>query len=167
MAALREGDATGAPHEILDPRDLKYCSTQCTARWRPENDPFRWRGELPFTRWGLAELQICGWPLLAAALLLWACCGWWRWLAIAPCAVLAIVLYFFRDPRRIVPAGAGLIVSPADGTVTDVTPLAEYEFIGAPAVRVGIFLSLFNVHVNRAPAAGRVLDMHYRPGEFL
>ena len=65
MAALRKGDVTGAPHEILDPRDLKYCSNQCTAHWLPQDDSFRWRDKLPFTRWGLAELQIMGWPLVA------------------------------------------------------------------------------------------------------
>ena len=56
MAELRQGDAAGAPHEILDPRDLKYCSNQCTAHWAPQDDPFRWRSNLPFARWGLAEL---------------------------------------------------------------------------------------------------------------
>ena len=65
------------------------------------------------------------------------------------------------------PDRPGAIVSPADGTVTDITPLAHYDFIGGPAVRVGIFLSIFNVHINRAPLAGRVVELHYHPGEFL
>ena len=64
------GDAAGAPHEILDPRDLKYCRNRCPCYWDPADDPFRWRGRLPFARWGLAELQLMGWPLLALTILL-------------------------------------------------------------------------------------------------
>ena len=75
--------------------------------------------------------------------------------------------YFFRDPKRTIPDGPNLIVAPADGTVTDITPLPDYDFIGRPAVRVGIFLSVLNVHINRAPFDGRVLDTHYKPGEFV
>ncbi len=70
MAALRRGDPAGAPHEILDPRDLKYCRNRCACDWDPADDPFRWRDRLPFARWGLAELQLMGWPLLALTILL-------------------------------------------------------------------------------------------------
>ena len=69
MAALRRGDPAGAPHEILDPRDLKYCRNRCACDWDPADDPFRWRGRLPLARWGLAELQLMGWPLLALTIL--------------------------------------------------------------------------------------------------
>ncbi len=167
MAELRRGDATGAPHEILDPRDLKYCSNQCTAHWAPEDDPFRWRDRLLFARWGLAELQLMGWPLLALTVFLATCCGWWKWTAIVPAVLLAEVIYFFRDPHRDVPLGPDAIVSPADGTIAEVTELDHYDFLDGPAVRIGIFLSIFNVHINCAPRGGTVLDMHYKPGEFL
>jgi len=167
MAALREGDVAGAPHEILDPRDLKYCCNQCTAHWRPERDPFRWRGKLPLARWGLAELQIMGWPLVAVIVLIYLQGGWWKYVAVAPAALLALLFYFFRDPPRRIPTAPGSIVSPADGTVVEVAQLEDYDFVGGPAVRIGIFLSLFNVHVNRAPLAARVVEMKYRPGEFL
>ncbi len=167
MATLREGDTDGAPHEILDPRDLKYCSTLCTARWRPEDDPFEWHSHLPFTRWGLAELQIMGWPLILLIVLLVWLGGAWQYAALVPAGVLAIIAYFFRDPKRIVPTDAAAIVSPADGKVVEIARLDHDEFIGGPAVRIGIFLSLFNVHINRAPLAGRVVEMHYKPGEFL
>ena len=167
MAALRDGDIDGAPHEILDPRDLKYCSTMCSARWRPEDDPFRWRGNLPFTRWGLAELQIIGWPLIALIVLLVWLGGAWQYVAIVPAVVLAVIAYFFRDPTRIVPTDVAAIVSPADGKVVEIKRLEHDAFIGGPAVRVGIFLSLFNVHINRAPLAGRIVEMRYKPGEFL
>ena len=168
MAELREGSADGAPHEVLDPRDLKYCSTLCTARWAPEHDPFRWRDNLPFTRWGLAELQLMGYPLAAATIALAAlCCGPWRWLAIVPGVMLGLVLWFFRDPQRIVPQSPEAIVSPADGTIAEVVELDHYDFLDGPAVRIGIFLSIFNVHVNRAPRAATVVAMDYKPGEFL
>ena len=68
--------------------------------------------------------------------------------------LLCLVVYFFRDPPRRVPAGQGVIVSPADGKITEIAYLDHDEFIGGPAVRISIFLSIFNVHLNRAP--GRV-----------
>ena len=167
MATLRRGDVAGAPHEILDPRDVKYCTNQCTAHWLPEDDPFQWREKLPFARWGLAELQIMGWPLLAATLWLATRCGWWPWLAAIPAVLLGLVVYFFRDPRRQIPTAAEAIVSPADGTIAEIAEVDHYDFFAGPAVRIGIFLSIFNVHVNRAPRDARVVEMHYKPGEFL
>lgn len=167
MASLRRGDATGAPHEILDPRDLKYCSNQCTAHWAPQDDPFSWRNNLPFTRWGLAELQIMGWPLIAAAAWVGTNCQPWGLLAVIPLVLLGLVMYFFRDPKRSIPMDADAIVSPADGVIAEVSDVDHYDFFEGPAVRIGIFLSIFNVHVNRAPRAGSVLEMHYKPGEFL
>lgn len=167
MAELRHGETEGAPHEILDPRDLKYCANLCTAHWLPEDDPFRWRDRLPFARWGLAELQLMGWPLLAATVGLLLLGGWWKWLALGPGVVLLLIVWFFRDPPRQVLQEAGVYVAPADGTIAEVTMLDHYDFLDGPAVRIGVFLSIFNVHVNRAPRAGRVVDMHYKPGQFL
>ncbi len=167
MASLRRGDAIGAPHEILDPRDLKYCCNLCTAHWAPEEDPFRWREALPFARWGLAELQLMGWPLLLLAIALWWAGGVWSWLALVLAVVLFLVVYFFRDPARAIPTETDAIVSPADGTIAEVTEVDHYDFFDGPAVRIGIFLSIFNVHVNRSPRRARVVDMHYKPGEFL
>ena len=167
MAELRRGETAGAPHEVLDPRDLKYCSNQCTAHWAPEHDPFLWRGGLPFARWGLAELQIMGWPLAGLSIALGSPGPPWCWAAAVPLVMLGLVLYFFRDPWRDVPEDAGAIVSPADGVIAEITELDHYDFIDGPAVRIGIFLSIFNVHINRAPRASRVAAMHYKPGEFL
>jgi phosphatidylserine decarboxylase len=161
MAARRQGDPSGAPHEILDPRDLKYCSNQCMAFWYPDDDPFLWSAAGRAV--GLAELQIGGWPLLvllalgvaiAVALGGGRTAGGWRG--------------GFRSSQSAatVPR-ANAIVAPADGKVVDVTELEHYDFFDGPAIRIGIFLSIFNVHVNRAPRAGRVAAMHYKPGEFL
>jgi phosphatidylserine decarboxylase len=164
MAELRQGDCRGAPHEILDPRDLKYCRNLCSCSWAEADDPFRWRDRLPLTRWGLAEVQLMGWPLLALTLLL----VWQAWyLAVVPGALLCLIVSFFRDPRRAVPQEPGLYVSPADGKVVEITRLDRDEFIGGPAVRIGIFLSIFNVHLNRAPTAVRAIQLKYSPGEFV
>ena len=75
----------------------------------------------------------------------------------------AFVLYFFRDPERPVPAGE-VVVSPADGKVVDVRQL---DFDGQKTWKVSIFLSLFDVHVNRAPVSGIIQDLRYQPGRFL
>ncbi len=164
MAALRRGDAAGAPHEILDPRDLKYCQNRCRCDWDPADDPFRRRDRLPLARWGLAELQLMGWPLLAITILLAA--TYW-YLAPVPAVLLCLIVYFFRDPPRAIPTDPGLLVAPADGKVVEITRLPHDEFIGGPAVRIGIFLSIFNVHLNRAPAESRVIALRYTPGRFL
>jgi phosphatidylserine decarboxylase len=74
------------------------------------------------------------------------------------------VFSFFRDPERVVPAEPGAVVSPADGRVVVVT---DEENAGRPGQRVSIFLAIWNVHVNRAPAAGTITKMEYRPGKFL
>lgn len=75
----------------------------------------------------------------------------------------AFVLYFFRDPERTPPADADAVVSPADGRVT---AIVDEEFEGRPGKRVSIFLSVWDVHVNRAPVAGRIRKLDYRPGRF-
>ena len=74
------------------------------------------------------------------------------------------VFSFFRDPNRVIPAEPGAVVSPADGRVVVVT---EEENAGRPGQRVSIFLAIWNVHVNRAPASGTIAKMDYQPGKFL
>ena len=164
MAELRRGDPAGAPHDILDPRDLKFCRNRCRCDWSPADDPFRWRERLPLARWGLAELQLMGWPLLFLTVLT----AWWCWYwALLPGLCLGLVVYFFRDPPRRIPDDPGVMVSPADGKVCEITHLDKHEMIGGPEVRIGIFLSIFNVHINRVPALSRVVSVQYSPGKFL
>lgn len=91
--------------------------------------------------------------------------GWQGTGAILAVVAVAILL-FFRDPERTIPREPGLVVSPADGRVIAV--VAEPPAAGAaPRLRVSIFLSLFDVHINRAPAAGRVAGVRYHAGGFL
>ena len=102
---------------------------------------------------GLAAVlcALLGWELLA-------------WL----CAILtAFTAFFFRDPERQAPLDPSLVVAPADGRVLRVTPLEHDEFVGGPAVKVSIFLSIFNVHINRSPITGTVRLQHYRAGKML
>jgi phosphatidylserine decarboxylase len=103
---------------------------------------------------------------LAALLLgwLWSPLGWIGWLLTLWCA------YFFRDPPRVTAVRDGLVISPADGRVDLVgyfVPPAELELGDKPLPRVTIFMSVFDCHVNRAPVAGRISKVAYKPGLFL
>jgi phosphatidylserine decarboxylase len=88
-------------------------------------------------------------------------------LALLVIPVLIWLFAFFRDPERDVPVDQDVMVSPADGTVSDISELPHDELIGGPAVRVGIFLSVFNVHINRSPCDGKVLNAYYKKGKFI
>jgi phosphatidylserine decarboxylase len=105
--------------------------------------------------YGLALLVV------AIAAGLWT--GHWAW-AVAPLLLAAFFLWFFRDPERDIPQEPGLIVSPADGKVTEV---ARIKTPAGERYRLSIFLSVFDVHVNRSPVEGVIRDVHYRKGEFL
>jgi phosphatidylserine decarboxylase len=101
-------------------------------------------------------------PLVAAAILV-------GWLASALFAIPALVLaafflWFFRDPERAIPTEAGAVVSPGDGKVTDVSPVTTR---GQRQTRISIFLSVFDVHVNRSPIAGVIRDVRYQKGKFV
>lgn len=82
-------------------------------------------------------------------------------------AAAALVVYFFRDPERVIPEGENLVLSPADGKVIEIVEERENEYLQAPATRVSIFLSVFNVHVNRIPISGAVGHFRYQRGAFV
>jgi phosphatidylserine decarboxylase len=100
--------------------------------------------------------------LVVAAALTWFT-GAWGW-GVAPILLAAFFLWFFRDPQRTIPSGNGLIVSPGDGLVTETASISTTE--GA-LKRISIFLSVFDVHVNRAPISGTVSRVHYQKGQYL
>ncbi len=87
--------------------------------------------------------------------------------ALAALIFTGFVLYFFRDPERVVPHRANLITSPADGKVIDISEVEEPWFHSGETLRISIFMNVFNCHVNRAPISGAVMDMQYRPGIFV
>src|ERR1700685_515969 len=101
-------------------------------------------------------------PLVAAAALM-AWLGGPLW-ALPVFLLVAFLLWFFRDPDRVIPGDAGALVSPADGKVTDVSPLISN---GVRCLRISIFLSVFDVHVNRSPISGVIRDVHYHKGKFV
>lgn len=169
--ALRQGECHGCPHDIIDPRDLKPYRNVCGYSFRPEDDPYAWRGRLGLARDGLAEIvsfSLLLLPLIATSLALGLALSAWCYL---PLAVLLpgwlFLIAFFRDPTRTPPADADVLVSPADGVVTHVEEVAEPDFPGGRAFRVSVFLSVFNVHVNRLPRGGTVTRVRYFPGEYL
>jgi len=104
-----------------------------------------------------------GWPFILPALALVILCAVLHWRTAAAVAlVLALfVTWFFRDPVRAIPADPETLVSPADGKVIEIIPQAD------GGTQISIFLSIFNVHVNRSPVAGEVVDVTRRPGKFL
>jgi phosphatidylserine decarboxylase len=106
---------------------------------------------------------IYGLSLLAVAGALKWITGEWIW-SVAPVLLAAFFLWFFRDPQRTVPAGDGLIVSPGDGLVTETTSISTPE---GSRQRISIFLSVFDVHVNRAPIGGVLSRVRYQKGQFL
>ena len=87
----------------------------------------------------------------------------WKWAAGVLIFLGLFVLYFFRDPEREIPAEPGAVVSPADGHVV---AIVDEALDGVPGRRVSIFLSIWDVHVQRAPVAGRIASVVYRPGKF-
>jgi len=105
-----------------------------------------------------------GWPFIvppAAAACILAVMGWWAAAAVFAVAA-AVFLGFFRDPERTPPHMPGGLLAPADGKVMEVA-LVDDRWVG-PAVRMSIFLSPLDVHVNRSPLAGLIVDVQYRPG---
>lgn len=80
--------------------------------------------------------------------------------------VLIWVLSFFRDPYRICPSDRNLLLAPADGRITDIETVEEASFIGGDALRIGIFLSIFNAHINRAPCNVKVEKLTYKKGKY-
>ena len=123
--------------------------------WKSVSAPIH-RAGVPFVAGGVVAtfLAAFAWAPLAAVLAL----------------VTAWMIYFFRDPDRVVPTRDGLIVSPADGMVQLIVPAVpppELEMGDQPRTRISVFLNVFNVHVNRVPVAGRVVKARYMAGKFL
>ena len=93
--------------------------------------------------------------------------SWGLWLAALVLLLLALwVAYFFRDPERVGDRGPSLIVSPADGKLIMITEVDEPGFVKGRAIRLSIFMNVFNVHVNRYPVDGVVKFIHYNKGKF-
>ncbi len=128
---------------------------------------------IPLTKYGLPQVIVypaavlaamIAFPLITAAFLP-------QWAVVAIEAVFATILIwalmFFRDPARSCPADINLLLAPADGHITEIETIEETSFIGGPALRIGIFLSIFDIHINRAPCNVRIEKITYKKGRFL
>jgi phosphatidylserine decarboxylase len=117
-------------------------------------------------RWGWLTILVSGLVLAAAT---WLAAEFWLRLVVG---VIALGLWvftwaFFRNPERKPEGGPRDLISPADGVVVDIQRCDDLDFLGCSCYRIGIFLSVFDVHVNRAPVDGKVVWAEYRPGLFL
>ncbi len=117
-----------------------------------------------------------GYPFIGIGLVL-AALGWWGWAVelgglasqvLAPALTLLALftLWFFRDPERLIPEEPGLVLAPGEGRVIRVEETEEPTFLGSRCRKISIFLSVFDVHVQRAPVAGTVEHRVYRPGKY-
>lgn len=126
---------------------------------------------IPLTRYGLPQVVV--YPAIAAgamaltAIFARPALGQAGFVAVEVVlgAILIWALSFFRDPHRDCPDDSSLLLSPADGTVTDIGTVEDEEFIGGKALRIGIFLSIFSTHINRAPCNVRVEKITYKKGK--
>lgn len=120
---------------------------------------------MPQNRWPIAKE---GFPFLipSAILTLFFAGMGWTALTIPGILITLFIAYFFRNPKRKIPSLPNIIVSPADGRVIDVGECEEDHFLRERVLKVSIFMSPFNVHLNRSPASGKVLQTSYHPGKF-
>ncbi len=114
-------------------------------------------------------IAVEGWVFIAVPALLSLFCFVisWKIAGVAFAMVSLFCLFFFRNPPRAIPQGKGLVISPADGKIMDITRVEEPLFMGGEVIKVRIFLSLFNVHINRMPIDGMVEGVHRVSGIFL
>jgi phosphatidylserine decarboxylase len=116
---------------------------------------------LPIAREGLPFIFLFAFVTLIFAVLGWGC------LATIGLLLSLFTVYFFRDPDRYDPKEEGAVIAPADGKIVFCGEVAEDRYFKGPAFKVSIFMSVFNVHVNRAPCSGKVIDTYYNKGSFL
>ncbi len=118
------------------------------------------REGLPFISIGLAVTTV----------LAWASLRWDSWWLLSLAALLSLLtlftLFFFRDPSRHIRADSNQLLSPADGRILGIETVRDHAYIGGDALKVSIFLSILDVHINRIPAKGRIDYVRYHPGEF-
>jgi phosphatidylserine decarboxylase len=109
-----------------------------------------------------------GWPFLAASAFASALLTYWLggFLSLPFWIITGFLLQFFRDPARDVPAGANLVLAPADGRIVAVEQ-TEDPYLKRPSIKVSVFMNVFNVHSNRSPVDGKVEQVWYNPGKFV
>jgi phosphatidylserine decarboxylase len=171
MLGRRQGQCPNCPHDVIDSRDLKFYRNVCGYWFREEDDLFRDREHWPLARMGNCEALCTSVAFFWLSIFIMILAGevhpLFMVFLVPVLPIWALCIAFFRDPHRTIPDAADALVSPADGAVTHIDEVTEPEFPGGRAVRISIFLSVFNVHINRMPRAGRVVELRYYPGAFL
>jgi len=120
-----------------------------------------------FAREGVSFIVAAVVVVIAAYLVALTRRSWPMWLIAFALTIVALwIAYFFRDPERPGQRAATLVIAPADGKVVQITPMTESLFMKAPAIRISIFMNIFNVHVNRYPISGTVEYVTHAPGRF-
>lgn len=119
---------------------------------------------IPLAKYGLRELIIFSIPCVVGIAFSLAL---FPWIVPIPLFFLYFLLNFFRDPERETPQGADLVIAPADGTVSHIVPVFEDLYLKCDTIKVSIFMSVLNVHVNRVPVHGRVEFIKHTKGKFL
>ncbi len=128
---------------------------------------------IPLTRYGLPQVVIFPAAIIIVMIVLlpvtMAILPPWAVILIQlPLAgLLVFALSFFRDPHRVSPSDKNLLLAPADGRITDLEVVQENDFIGGDALKIGIFLSIFNTHINRAPCNTKIDKITYKKGKYL
>jgi phosphatidylserine decarboxylase len=127
--------------------------------------------KIPLTKYGWPQVVV--FPSAILILMIIALCAK-EWLSTGIVLVLEIILSivliwtlsFFRDPARVCPSDENLLLSPADGLITEIENVKKNDYFGGPAIKIGIFLSIFNVHINRSPCNVKVSKIIYRHGKY-
>ena len=128
---------------------------------------------ISLTKYGLPQVVVYPVLVFAAMIIFPRIAGVFlpQWAVFTIKVILAVILIwilmFFRDPERRCPSDSNLLLAPADGRITEIERVEETGFIDGPALRIGIFLSIFNVHINRAPCNVRVEKITYKKGKYL
>ncbi|MCF6148508.1 MAG: phosphatidylserine decarboxylase family protein [Candidatus Kuenenia sp.] len=119
---------------------------------------------ITLTKYGVRELLLFGIPCVVGT---YFSIVLFPWITPVPLFFLLFLLNFFRDPERNTPQGRELIIAPADGVVTHIVPVFEDHYLKSDSIKISIFMSVVNVHVNRIPAHGTVEFIKHTPGKFL
>lgn len=118
----------------------------------------------PFAEYGSKELSFFGMFLFVILIL---SLFFYPWVSILVCLCMFFVLYFFRDPHRILPEGEEKLLAPVDGRIVEISHVREENYLKCKALKIAIFMSLFSVHVNRISYGGKVEFIKHVPGKFL
>ncbi|MHC4394924.1 MAG: phosphatidylserine decarboxylase [Planctomycetota bacterium] len=125
--------------------------------------------KIPLTKYGWPQVAIFP-AVVLAAMVICPLVEMPIWLIYLTEAILAVILVwslaFFRDPQRTTPADKNLLLAPADGKITDIETIEENDFIGGSTLRIGVFLNIFNVHINRSPCNAKVERIIYKKGKY-